>query len=210
MLILWKLFIAVNNTFGKGDIYIIVKKKKNSKDENAITPRSFNFIIRNAMNNASQETGTIEDNILIWNWWGGRWHYVFFYRNDGQRQRPATPGRCIYARICTVTGGARRDLWPGKLFRRDSRHSVIHRCGTRLMTQLLRQAPLFGRQRVGLASSGEREFLRNCGGRNGGEVNGIIWKSNATKFMQWHIEVFCFYSGGILILRAKLLQNFTV
>lgn len=40
-------FIAVNNTFaiGKGD-----NRKKNSKDETTITPRSFNFIIRNTMN----------------------------------------------------------------------------------------------------------------------------------------------------------------
>lgn len=206
MLILWKLFIAVNNTFGKGDN----RKKKKKKFQRRERPSRLARLIslsgtRWTTRHKRQVLSKIIFSFGIDGEGGG---ITFFYRNDGQRQRPATPGRCIYARICT--GGARRDLWPGKLFRRDSRHSVIHRCGTRLMTQLLRQAPLFGRQRVGLASSGEREFLRNCGGRNGGEVNGIIWKSNATKFMQWHIEVFCFYSGGILILRAKLLQNFTV
>lgn len=130
------------------------------------TPRSFNFIIRNTMNVIRDRyyQPKIIFSFGTGNWWeGGITSTFFFYRNDGQRQRPTTPGRCIYARICTVTGGARCDLWPGKLFRRDSRHSVIHRCGTRLMTQLLRQARLFARQRVASRVPGNANFSEIVG-----------------------------------------------
>lgn len=156
-------FIAVNNTFaiGKGD-----NRKKNSKDETTITPRSFNFIIRNTMNVIRDRyyQPKIIFSFGTGNWWeGGITAIPFFYRNDDQRQRPAIPGRRIYAPICTVTGGARCDLWPGKLFRRDSRHSVIHRCGTRLMTQLLRQASLFARQRVASRVPGNANFSEIVG-----------------------------------------------
>lgn len=52
-----------------------------------------------------------------------------------QRQAPhlALSRTCAHERA-----SVRCDLWAGKALRRDSRHSVMHRCGTRLMTQLPR------------------------------------------------------------------------
>lgn len=163
-------FIAVNNTFaiGKGD-----NRKKNSKDETTITPRSFNFIIRNTMNVIRDRyyQPKIIFSFGTGNWWEGGITSAFFL----PERWPETATSYTWPtylrahmhgnRRCSVwfvTGQTVPPRFPS--FRDTSLRHASDDTATTTSFSIRATAS-------GLASSGEREFLRNCGDET---VNGTF------------------------------------